>query len=72
MQWFTADGFFVAAPFQQWLASNIDMIGDADPKNVTSNAPANVTTQTVSPEAVKTVLDDLKAGATKSTPRKRG
>ncbi|KAK4560785.1 signal peptidase complex subunit spc2 [Recurvomyces mirabilis] len=31
--WFTADGFFVAKPFQQWLASSIEMIGDADMKN---------------------------------------
>lgn len=72
MQWFTADGFFVAAPFQQWLASNIAMIGDADPKNVVSDGPANVTAQTVRPEGVKDVLSDLKAGATQPTPRKRG
>ncbi|KAK5117606.1 hypothetical protein LTR62_005028 [Meristemomyces frigidus] len=31
--WFTADGFFVARPFQQWLASSVEMIGDADLKN---------------------------------------
>lgn len=31
--WFTADGWFVAKPFQQWLASTIEAIGDADPKN---------------------------------------
>lgn len=32
--WFTADGFFVAQPFQQWLASGVQEIGDADAKNV--------------------------------------
>ncbi|KAK6437681.1 signal peptidase complex subunit spc2 [Oleoguttula sp. CCFEE 5521] len=31
--WFTADGFFVAKPFQQWLASSVGVIGDADAKN---------------------------------------
>lgn len=30
---FTADGYFVAKPFQQWLASSIDVIGEADVKN---------------------------------------
>lgn len=28
-KWFTADGEFVAKPFQQWLASNIPVVGDA-------------------------------------------
>ena len=31
--WFTVDGYFVAKPFQQWLASSVDVIGDADKKN---------------------------------------
>lgn len=31
--WFTEDGFFVAQPFQQWLASSIETIGDVDSKN---------------------------------------
>ena len=31
--WFTADGYFVPQPFQQWLANNIDVIGQADQKN---------------------------------------
>jgi len=31
--WFTADGFFVAKPFQQWLASSIEAIGDVDKKH---------------------------------------
>ena len=31
--WFTADGYFVAKPFQQWLASSVPVIGDADLKN---------------------------------------
>jgi hypothetical protein len=33
-RWFTADGFFTAKPFQQWLASEVPVIGAADPNNV--------------------------------------
>ncbi|KAI9677899.1 MAG: hypothetical protein M1829_002396 [Trizodia sp. TS-e1964] len=33
-RWFTADGQFVAKPFQQWLATEIPVVGLADPKNV--------------------------------------
>ncbi|KAF2400379.1 hypothetical protein EJ06DRAFT_556697 [Trichodelitschia bisporula] len=33
-RWFTADGYFVAKPFQQFLASEISAIGEADPSNV--------------------------------------
>lgn len=29
-RWFTADGEFVAKPFQQWLASAVPVIGKAD------------------------------------------
>ncbi len=32
-RWFDADGYFVAKPFQQWLASEIEIVGEADPKN---------------------------------------
>lgn len=32
-RWFDADGYFVAQPFQQWLASKVSLIGEADPKN---------------------------------------
>ena len=33
-RWFTSDGYFVAKPFQQWLASEVPVIGAADPNNV--------------------------------------
>ena len=33
-RWFTSDGYFIAKPFQQWLASEIPVIGAADPNNV--------------------------------------
>lgn len=32
-RWFDADGFFVAKPFQQWLATEIPLIGQVDPQN---------------------------------------
>lgn len=31
--WFTADGYFVAKPFQQWLASSVEAVGDVDQKS---------------------------------------
>lgn len=31
--WFTADGYFVAKPFQQWIASSIEAVGDVDQKS---------------------------------------
>jgi signal peptidase complex subunit 2 len=31
--WFTADGYFVAKPFQQWVASSVEAVGDVDLKN---------------------------------------
>jgi hypothetical protein len=33
-RWFTSDGYFIAKPFQQWLASEVPVIGAADPSNV--------------------------------------
>src|SRR4051794_39596393 len=33
-RWFTSDGYFVPKPFQQWLASEIAVVGNADPDNV--------------------------------------
>lgn len=33
-RWFDSDGYFVATPFQQWLATEIPAIGEADPKKV--------------------------------------
>ena len=31
-RWFTADGYFVAEPFQQWLSEEVEMIAAADQK----------------------------------------
>ncbi|KAL9130063.1 MAG: hypothetical protein Q9217_001667 [Psora testacea] len=32
-RWFDADGCFVAKPFQHWLATEVPVIGEADPNN---------------------------------------
>jgi signal peptidase complex subunit 2 len=72
MQWFTADGFFVPAPFQQWLASNIDMVGDADPKNVSDGAAGLVSAQSVQPEGLQDLLNVINTGPPAAAPRKRG
>ncbi|MCJ1345418.1 hypothetical protein MMC31_003625, partial [Peltigera leucophlebia] len=34
-RWFDEEGFFVALPFQQWLASEVPIIGQADSKRLT-------------------------------------
>lgn len=47
MQWFTADGFFVAKPFQQWLASGVPLIGEADPKNASNDLLLDSTDKSV-------------------------
>ena len=39
-RWFDVNGYFVAQPFQQWLASEIPLIGQIDPKNKRSDAKA--------------------------------
>ncbi|KAI4250774.1 MAG: hypothetical protein LQ352_005260 [Teloschistes flavicans] len=36
-RWFDSDGYFVATPFQQWLASEIPVIGEAVPEKVASS-----------------------------------
>ncbi|MCJ1300798.1 hypothetical protein MMC08_003597 [Hypocenomyce scalaris] len=33
-KWFSADGYFVAKPFQDWLAAEAPPIGEADPRAV--------------------------------------
>lgn len=54
--WFTSDGYFVAQPFQQWLASSVQMIGDADPKNAKRDERDNLAGPSV-PEAKASGVD---------------
>lgn len=63
-RWFSADGYFVAKPFQQWLASEISVIGEADPNNVVEEIGRGNVVDGVRPEKVQDVLDQIRKGAT--------
>ncbi|TDZ22060.1 Signal peptidase complex subunit SPC2 [Colletotrichum orbiculare MAFF 240422] len=56
-QWFDSQGHFVAAPFQEILATNIPLVGKLDPKRVKSE------TQGYTPE----ILDALYAESSQAT-----
>lgn len=69
-RWFTADGYFVAKPFQQWLASEVPIVGAADPNNVVEEIGRGSETErvlNVSGGNVLDVLDQLKTQG-KATP----
>ena len=59
-KWFSAEGYFVAKPFQQWLASEIPVVGAADPGNVVKGGGE---VRTVKLEEMKGVVDGLKTGS---------
>lgn len=65
-RWFDVDGFFIAKPFQQWLASEVPLIGQIDTKNRpgagTGSGKANGTS-----EAMAVVVEQK---ADVQTPRK--
>lgn len=68
-RWFTADGYFVAKPFQQWLASEIPVVGAADPNNVVEeigrgSTGADQSLNLNSSSAIE-VLEQLKASGAK-------
>ncbi|KAF2788831.1 hypothetical protein K505DRAFT_410650 [Melanomma pulvis-pyrius CBS 109.77] len=70
-RWFTADGYFIAKPFQQWLASEIPVVGAADPNNVVEEIGRGSGT---TPESIINantsayeVLEQLKAAGVKAT-----
>jgi hypothetical protein len=48
-KWFSSDGYFVAQPFQHFLASGIPIVGEADPKNVTEYVEASAPKSTSAP-----------------------
>ena len=74
--WFTEDGFFVAKPFQRWLAGSVAVIGDVDTKNAKKGKTAvgeegneegqsqgqtgSVTVEATSKRGVQDVLDTIK------------
>ena len=68
-RWFTSDGYFVAKPFQQWLASEVPVIGAADPSYVVEefgrgSAGMDQTMNLNSSNAVD-ILQQLKASGAK-------
>ncbi|KAK8203674.1 microsomal signal peptidase 25 kDa subunit-domain-containing protein [Phyllosticta capitalensis] len=78
-RWFTADGFFVTKPFQQFLASEIPIIGEADPANVVEEIGRGSGTAATRASAagVQNVLGQMAAasgvsGAAGAKARKRG
>ena len=67
-RWFTADGYFVTKPFQQWLASEVPVVGAADPNNVVEEIGRG--SETELPESIVNantsaieILEQLKAQA---------
>lgn len=66
-RWFTADGYFIAKPFQQWLASEVPVIGAADPNNVVeeigrgNGAEQGTQTFNVNSSNAAEILEHLKA-----------
>jgi len=61
-RWFSSDGFFVPKPFQQWLASEISVIGEADPTNVVEDigrGSAPVTSISGSMQSMNVGIDNL-------------
>lgn len=67
-RWFTSDGYFVAKPFQQWLASEVPVIGAADPNNVVEEIGRGSEmerTLNVTADNAIDVLEQLKASGAK-------
>nr|POF12847.1 signal peptidase complex subunit spc2 [Quercus suber] len=63
--WFTADGYFVARPFQQWLASSIVPIGAVDTKNAKSDEDDGLATPSAETHTVDANAHGSAAGVTK-------
>jgi hypothetical protein len=66
-RWFTSDGYFIAKPFQQWLASEVPVVGAADPNNVVEEIGRGSASEAervlnVSSNNVLDVLEQLKSG----------
>jgi len=58
-RWFTSDGHFVAKPFQQWLASEVPAIGEADPANVIEEIGRGSEVETASAKSMNVNIDNL-------------
>ncbi|KAK4984520.1 hypothetical protein LTR50_006544 [Elasticomyces elasticus] len=73
-RFFTADGHFVAKPFQQWLASAVPIVGDADPNNVVEEIGrgSNEGAETVKASALEAVMSGMMEQAGSATDRAGG
>ncbi len=60
--WFTQDGYFVAQPFQQWLASSISVIGEADTKNAAKTEKEDLFVADADMNGTSTGADSNKKG----------
>ncbi|GME22274.1 Microsomal signal peptidase [Neofusicoccum parvum] len=72
-RWFTSDGFFATKPFQQFIASEIPIVGSTDPDNVVEDigrGSGSTNEIRVDGTNVQDVLNQLRAGG--NTTRKRG
>lgn len=65
MRWFTADGYFVAKPFQEWIASRISPVAEADPKVAGGQETAAVAADAFEAPAAAADTTGSKAGSQK-------
>ncbi len=61
-RWFDAEGHFVAVHFQQWLATEIPVVGGADPKRVIPQASSDEKARKGDPSVLQTALESSPAG----------
>jgi hypothetical protein len=70
--WFTADGYFVADPFQQWLSNSVDLIAAADKKHSSKSEKEELFLPEQELNGTTASTSSSQAGKTpKKTPRKR-
>ncbi|KAL8918998.1 MAG: hypothetical protein Q9208_007048 [Pyrenodesmia sp. 3 TL-2023] len=77
-RWFDSDGYFVANPFQRWLATVVPLVGEADPQKVEAGTAATEphvvieTQQTNGTDTLtKSAADGLPSPAVRSRKSKR-
>jgi hypothetical protein len=71
MKWFTADGYFVALPFQQWLATSVPLIAEADPNNAIASKDQAIRQMTAATTSNVTSASNGATFSSKETPSKR-
>ena len=73
-RWFTSDGFFVAKPFQQFLASEVPAIGEADPSNVVEDIGRGLATGSDGVKVMNVDINNLNdvLGAIQNQPKSSG